>query len=509
MSAKEPKSKNKTKKVGKPPPSAASEKEHKEVKPIKYHYSIKMTSAHSANNAASSAASHKESSTTEFAKEEAAVKEAELIKESDVEHIKYAKTKEAEIDKASQACPDGTCTTQDKGRTVNPTKPFLKNLVAKIKLMSLQSIYSGARQTFTLKNMHLCAAAALSWIDTCISFITTSSAAGRNAAMQKARMPILFGMWVCIFTFVIGGIWSGFAPIDSVSHATGIVVSTSKKQIIQQRDGGILKEIYIKEGERVTKGQKLAQLEDLHTRAELESINVQITGLEKQLEVAQERSKSFKELEAKGFVSRSDLLNEEIRLSEVQSNLSRIKARALQLEEILDRSIVKSPVDGVVTQMDVHTIGATISPGQALMSIAPTQEDMIIEAYISSQDIEAVHVGLKAKVRIMAFKHRSVGAMDGIVTYVSPDTVDLPLGATHQNRMSAEYKLLHGQGHLSIYKVIVSIDKAQLKEISKHKDYELAPGMAADIAIVTGERTMIQYLLDPITSSFWNAFSEK
>jgi multidrug efflux pump subunit AcrA (membrane-fusion protein) len=140
------------------------------------------------------------------------------------------------------------------------------------------------------------------------------------------------------------------------------------------------------------------------------------------------------------------------------------------------------------------------------MTITPTEEELILEAYVQAKNIEPVHVGLKAKVNILAFQSKTTSHLDGIVTYVSPDVVDF-----HQSQgtTSQEARTLGNQQMGALYKVRISIDKSQLKKISKEKDYELSPGMEADVQITVGERTLVQYLLSPILGSFWNALKEK
>ncbi len=320
--------------------------------------------------------------------------------------------------------------------------------------------------------------------------------------VQKAKPPILFGIWVMIVTFVVGGGWSLVAPLDSAAGARGFVVVASKKQIIQHRDGGIVESIYVHEGEVVEANQELMKLNDKTIKAQLDGVKAQKEALTKNLELVRTQLESMTSLYEKGFVPRDRLLELQARDAQTIGQIGEIDSRIMVVEEALERAVIRSPVNGTINQLQVNTIGGSIQPGMILMTIVPKEDDLLVEAFINPQDIESIYVGASAKVRISAFKSRTTAPLDGIVTFVSSDVVEPP-----QNRVSQESHLFQ-QGML-MYKVIISIDKSQLRKISKYRDLELYPGMVADIQIVTGERTLLQYLLDPITNTFWHAFIEK
>ncbi len=337
--------------------------------------------------------------------------------------------------------------------------------------------------------------------DKLISFITLKYDKKSDNVVTKARSPIMFGIWVVIITFVIGGIWSGFAPLDSSAGAQGFVVVASKKQIIQHREGGIIEAIYVKEGEHVTANQPLLKLSDKNVKAQLESAKAQKESLSKQLSLNQSQLDSMNTLYEKGFVQKQKLIDLQSQEAQIVGRLSEVESNISIHEENMNRIIIKSPVSGTVNQLQVHTIGGTVSPGMILMTITPKEDDLIVEAYLPPQEIDSVYVGLTARVRIHAFKSRTTAPLDGIVTFISSDVIEPP-----QHHM--QESPLFQRGTL-FYKVKISIDKTQLRKISRYRDLELYPGMMADIMIVTGERTLLQYLLDPVTNTFWHAFIEK
>lgn len=370
------------------------------------------------------------------------------------------------------------------------------NLPAKIK-----DIAVGTLQAITKQNMNSIAKSFLGAGDKFISFIIYKNKGLSDDVVSKARPPIVFGIWVIILTFCVGGIWSGLAPLDSSASAQGFVVVASKKQIIQHREGGIIEAIYVKEGEHVQAGQALLKLSDKTAKAQLDSFHAQKEAYSKQLTILQSHLESMTNLYEKGFVQKDRLLTLQTQEAQTLGHLSDIDARLLTTEESIDRITVKAPVSGTVNQLQVNTIGGTVNPGMTLMTIIPKEDDLIIEAYLQPQEIESVYVGLPAKVRISAFKSRTTAPLNGVVTFISSDVVEPPQYQAQEMQLF-QHRGLH-------YKIKISIDKKELRNISKYRDLELYPGMVADVMIVTGERTLLQYLLDPVTNTFWHAFIEK
>lgn len=506
-------------------PSIAKE-ESKKSQSTKYHFSVKLTpekledavqEAESPPEQASSKAKKeaKEEVKEEvkkqahFPKEAEAVSSAETPKQEDVQHIKYS---------GQDLTPSG----QGKG-AIDNAAPVVKLEDIKRSIETLKQdrrafkelqnfvrpplpvvIKKELEKRVSLKYWNNTLIGTMKGIDFFINYITKPSSVGRNQAVQKARSPIMFGLWVLFVFFIIGGFWAGFAPLDQATHGQGFIVTSSKKQVIQHREGGILQAVYVKEGDHVKAEQPLALLTDAHTANSLKALYSNKENTARHLKVTQEQLKSLKELSEKGFIAKVKVQEQEAKEGQLQSQLSEIESKVAIAEESLARLTLRSPVNGIVTQMNVNTIGGVVGQQQPIMTITPTEEDLILEAYIRAQDIEPVHVGLKAHVNIAAFRSKTTSHLDGIVTYVSPDVVDF---VQQQGRSSQEGALL--QRGAAFYKVRISIDKKQLKKISKVKDYELAPGMEADVQITVGERTLVQYLMDPILGSFWYALKEK
>ncbi len=479
---------------------------------------------------------------------------------------------------------------------------------------------------FSMEKLQTAIVSALKSIDNLIGYIVKKDDKDRNEVLQKARSPILFGMWITIITFCIFGVWAGIAPLDSASHASGIVVVDSSRRIIQHKEGGIVEKIFVKDGDKVKKDDPLIELNNATLKPQLDTLlnrrlnyrvwlarlkaeknnsnqinldqelleNIQspeinkivmnqqsqfdsrrdmvqgqLSGLDKkieqhnqeivsqeaqlestklQLKLTKEQVVVLTDLFEKGLAQKPRLIEQQSREAQLIAAVSGIESKIIntrkviteleiekenvkskfsaeinreirEVSEKLDetkesikgaedqftRLLIKSPINGTVSKVQMNTIGGVVGSGMNIMTIIPDDDNLVIDAFVRPQDIDSVYVGLSAKVRISAFKSRSTGPLDGIVTSVSPDL-------TEPSEIDKVYNVIlqqqQGQGG-PMYKVKINVDKEQLKKISKYRDYELYPGMQADVAIVTGERTLLQYLLDPVTSTFWHAFTEK
>ena len=179
------------------------------------------------------------------------------------------------------------------------------------------------------------------------------------------------------------------------------------------------------------------------------------------------------------------------KLSKAQTSIEDLKARSNNLKDKLSRTIVKSPVDGVVMDLAFHTIGAVVSPGKLLMVIVPNNAKLIIEAKLSPEYIDLVKAGHKATMTFPSFqmKGRLIRNIQGKVIFVSPDiTVD--------------------QKGNSFYVLKLIITKKG-KEILKKNNLMLQAGMPASITIKSGKQTTLEYLLKPLTMMLQKAFLEQ
>lgn len=181
------------------------------------------------------------------------------------------------------------------------------------------------------------------------------------------------------------------------------------------------------------------------------------------------------------------------RLNEVAAALREVEVRLSDLREgmasarhVLSRTRVLAPVSGTVVNLRVFTRGGVVGPGEALMEIVPAGDRLVVEARVEPMDIDSVYRGLPAQVRLTAFSQITTPALSGEVARVSADRlVDERTGAPY-------------------YEARIALDAGQ----PGLADLKLQPGMPAEVMIVTGERTALEYLLEPIVASFGRALRE-
>ena len=175
-------------------------------------------------------------------------------------------------------------------------------------------------------------------------------------------------------------------------------------------------------------------------------------------------------------------------LRDVQQKLADELEKERSAQDILSRTAIRSPQDGKVVGLKVHTIGGVIKPGDSIMDVVPSKDALVIEARVSPLDIDVVHKGLLARVQLTAYKQRSTPSLEGVVTRVSADIF--------QDQQSGE----------SYYNARISIKPEEMKKL---KDVVLYPGMPAQVMIITEKRTPFEYFTQPIKDSFNRAFREQ
>ncbi|AAV86348.1 hemolysin D [Anaplasma marginale str. Dawn] len=190
-------------------------------------------------------------------------------------------------------------------------------------------------------------------------------------------------------------------------------------------------------------------------------------------------------------------------LKETNASVTDLRERLMAAEDVLKRTVIRSPQNGIVTGLRYHTEGGVIPPGGAILEVVPADDDLIIDAKIPTRNIEEVlsaraveenlvtsgeHSGLRAKVRLSAYNIRKFGLIDGIVTQVSADALTDSSGVKY-------------------YSLRVVIPKSA--HSGKFKNLKLYHGMPAEVFVVTRSRTLLNYLLTPITSTFEKAFKER
>jgi epimerase transport system membrane fusion protein len=174
-------------------------------------------------------------------------------------------------------------------------------------------------------------------------------------------------------------------------------------------------------------------------------------------------------------------------LGAAQSLIQESRQQLTAAQDRLDRSRIRSPIDGTVVGLKVHTVGGVVGPGEPIMEVVPSREELVVQAVVDPRDIEQVQVGLPAHVYLLAYNRRVRTPIEGAVRTLSADALTDPLsGATY-------------------YQARVKLDAASLRE----QPVALHPGMTAEVMIRTGARTPLDYLLEPVTHSLGRALREQ
>ena len=174
-------------------------------------------------------------------------------------------------------------------------------------------------------------------------------------------------------------------------------------------------------------------------------------------------------------------------LRDVETRLSDLGERVAAARDVMARTRVIAPVAGTVMGLQVFTRGGVIRPGEALLEIVPTEDWLVIEARVATTDIDSVAAGLPAQVRLTAFSQLGAPRLTGEVTRVSADRFD-------DERTGAAW-----------YEARITLDPDQ----PALSDLALVPGMPAEVMIVTGARTLLDYVLTPIVESLGRALREE
>ncbi len=178
-------------------------------------------------------------------------------------------------------------------------------------------------------------------------------------------------------------------------------------------------------------------------------------------------------------------------LSDVQARLADNRARLAALRDTLQRTSIVAPVDGVVTNMQIHTLGGVIPPGKPIMEIVPEGELLVIEGKVAATEIANVHSGLRAEIRFPGFAHiKSLNVVTGEVIHIAPDAV-----------MDEDTRALY-------YPVKIRVTYEGQQELLRNH-LSIQPGIPADVMIVTASRTFLDYIIQPFKNMFVRAFNEQ
>ncbi|ANH95943.1 membrane fusion protein, adhesin transport system [Pseudomonas koreensis] len=425
-----------------------------------------------------------------------------------------------------------------------------------------------------------------------------------KALIEDAPRVVRLTIWAIIGFFVFLMLWAHFAVIDEVTKGDGKAIPSSKIQKIQNLEGGIVSELFVKEGQIVEAGAPLIRLDDTRFASNVgeteadrlsmllrverlsaevddrplnfpedvlkavpgqakseeslyisrrQQLHDEIGGLQEQLIQRQQELREFSSkqaqyrqqlglqrqeinmsepLVAQGAVSpvevlrlkraevetrgqldattlaipraesaikevqrkidetrgkfRSDALTQ---LNEARTDLNKAQATGKALEDRVSRTLVTSPVRGIVNKLLVNTIGGVIQPGSDMVEIVPLDDTLLVEAKIRPQDIAFLHPGQEAIVKFTAYDYTIYGGLKAKLEQIGADTI------TDEDKKTTYYiiKVRTERSHLG----------------TDEKPLLIIPGMVASVDIITGKKSVLSYLLKPIIRARAEALHER
>ena len=215
-------------------------------------------------------------------------------------------------------------------------------------------------------------------------------------------------------------------------------------------------------------------------RGDMQAIELSIPRL---ISILEEQKDNIKEVKLKFKNAAKEAFNE------VSAEMSRLESSNIAREDKVKRTLVRSPVDGTIKQLLINTIGGVLRPGMDIIEIVPTQDTLLVEAKIRPADIAFLYPGQRAIVKFSAYDFAIYGSLKGILAHISADTI------------------VDDVDKQSYYLVRIKTDKSYLG--NEYKKLNVMVGMTADVDIVTGKKTVLDYILKPILRARENTLSER
>ena len=261
----------------------------------------------------------------------------------------------------------------------------------------------------------------------------------------------------------------------------GLKTQQESKQLLLQSYAEEIKDLNELLVDGFADKQHLRELQRSHTQT-----NSDIAGLTTEM-ASTKMQQGETELQ---ILQTERIFQEEIatQIEEVNANLFSVTEQLVVAEDRVKRSTIYAPVKGKVLGMSTHTTGGVILPGNPILDIVPEDEELIINAQVSPIDIDQVHIGTTAEIRFSAFSSKTTPVMEGKVQTVSADSI------------------LDEMTGMQYYKATIELTEESGQRLG---DLILVPGMPAEVLINTGERTLFEYLTQPLSDAFARSFTEE
>ncbi len=318
-----------------------------------------------------------------------------------------------------------------------------------------------------------------------MSTLAPGFARGADRPRLNLKGPILLGL--AIVVLVIGGgllaaVWT---PIDKGASLSGTIVVETRTRAVQHDRGGIIGAVHVAEGAEIKAGDLIATLDTSSLDEQIGALRTQQKASLRQLDLIREEAALLGELVKKQLTSRPRLVAAERMIAEIEKEAAGFVGRIAIIEQELRKAEIRSPVAGRVLTLAVHGKGAVVAPGGKVADIVPVDDRLVVEGRLSPTLVDLVKPGLPAKVWLMGVAWRDSRPLAARLAWISPDTIE-------DRRTGLPY-----------FSARVELEEPR-SEIARR--IALHPGQRADILVVTGARTLLEQLLDPILRNINRAF---
>jgi len=233
--------------------------------------------------------------------------------------------------------------------------------------------------------------------------------------------------------------------------------------------------------------------EGIKSKVDFLKLKREANGIENDIEGAQlslpRLASAITEYRQKRIESKQLFINEaKQELNEVTAEIERLKTQQVAFSDQVSRTVVRSPVNGIIQKLLVNTIGGVVQPGADLVEIVPTSKKLYLEIKIKPSDIAFVHPGAEAKVKVSAYDYAIYGGLTGKVVNISPDTIT-------------------DKKENTFYLIYIETKRNYLG--TKEHPLKIIPGMTVSVDLVTGQKSVLQYILKPILKSKQYVFTER
>lgn len=318
---------------------------------------------------------------------------------------------------------------------------------------------------------------------------------------RDANFYTRIGWRVLIWGFVGLLLWACFVPLDRGVTASGWVITDGQRKVVQPLSGGMVEEIYVKEGDLVKAGQLLVKLNQVNAAAGLGVTQESIFGVESQItaletSIAQKKVQlaNIETLSKEGYMPRNRVLelkgviaSDEANLQGLKKELAAQRERVAPATQELSNTELRSPVDGYVVNLQVFTKGGVVSAGAKVMEVVPVDQPLIVEAQLPVHLVDKVHEGQEVEMLFTAFNQNRTPHIPGVVTVVGDD------------------RIVEERSGMPYFKLLAEATPQGKKLLGDNK---VRPGMPVDVFVKTGERTMMSYLLKPLLDRMHSSMRE-